>query len=190
MAEPHPGQDESGPPPLWGVAAEFTTAAEMLDALHTLAAQRLGRLEAYSPVPVPGAEEALGMREHSTVPFAVGAAVLGGIAMMAMCLYATIVSYRFNIGGRPLVSWPAFVVPSVSFAMLVGAIVAVGLMLMLNRMPRLNHPAFNIPNFTRASRDRFFVAVEARDATFDAASVEAVFAGLAAPPSRISRVPR
>ena len=176
--------------PLWGVSAEFETPAAMLAAIRALREHDLGRLDAFTPLPVPGLAEALGLPRKPTYPFAVGGAVLGGVAMMAMCAYATIVSYRFNIGGRPLFSWPAFVVPSFSFAMLTGTLVVVGAMLVLNRLPRLNHPAFNIPHFTRATQDGFFVAVEARDDRFDAARAERALAGLPAAPRNVSRVPR
>ncbi|RYE89405.1 MAG: DUF3341 domain-containing protein [Oxalobacteraceae bacterium] len=64
------------------------------------------------------------------------------------------------------------------------------LMLIMSRLPRLNHPAFNIHNFNRVTADRFFVAVEARDDSFDLAAVEAAFDTLAMRPQLIHRVPR
>lgn len=176
--------------PMWGVSAEFDTAEAMLAALHGLKPQDLGRLDAFSPAPVPGASAALGLAMRPIVPFTVLGALLGAAVMFAMCSYATIWGYRFNIGGRPLFSWPAFIVPSVSFGALLGTIVTFLLLLTFNRLPRLNHPAFNIPGFGRATADRFFVAVEARDARFDPAAVEAVLAGLVQQPRRVCRVPR
>ncbi len=186
MAEP---KHASGAP-LWGVSAEFDTADAMLAALIGLRDRDLGRLDAYSPVPVQGAAEALRLPGRPLYPFALTGAAIGAALMFGLCTYATMVSYRFNIGGRPLFSWPSFVVPSVSFGALTGALAVVGAMLALNRLPRLNHPAFNIPRFTRATEDRFFVAVEARDDDFDADRVEAAFAALALRPQRVSRVPR
>ena len=176
--------------PIWGVSAEFDTAEAMLAALHGLGPRDLGRLDAFSPAPVPGASAALGLPSRPIAPFAIAGAVLGAAAMFGMCTYATIWGYRFNIGGRPLFSWPAFVVPSVSFGALLGTVVTYVLMLTFNRLPRLNHPAFNIPDFKRATADRFFVAVEARDAAFDPAAVEAVLAGLAQQPRQVARVLR
>lgn len=186
MAEP---KHHSGAP-LWGVAAEFDTAEAMLSALHGLRGRGLGRLDAFSPVPVPGAAEALGLRNKPIYPFAAAGALIGAGLMFGMCTYATIWGYRFNIGGRPLFSWPSFVVPSVSFGALSGTIVVFSLMLLLNRLPRLNHPAFNIRNVVRATADRFFVAVEASDDSFDADAVEAAIAALPSQPRAVSRVPR
>ena len=110
--------------------------------------------------------------------------------MMALCLYATGYDYVFNIGGRPRFSWPAFVVPSTSFAMLTGTLAVLLALLVFNRLPRLNHPAFNIPHFGRSTEDRFFIVVEARDAGFDPAIVRAALEGLAIRPLQVSEVPR
>ena len=176
--------------PIWGLSAEFENPAALVDAINALRPRQLGRLDAFSPVPLPEVAEALGLQPKPMLGWALAGALLGGGAMMGMCAYATIVHYRFNIGGRPLFSWPAFLVPTISFALLVGTLVATGMLLVLNRLPRLNHPAFNIPDFTRASSDRFFLAVEARDASFDSAAVRAALEALEPRPRRISEVGR
>lgn len=179
-----------GSAPIWAVAAEFEDEAGMLGALHALHAADLGRLDAFSPVPVPGVAEAMQLPRQPIHPFAMLGAVLGGGAMFGMCSYATVFAYRFNVGGRPQFAWPAFLVPSFSAAMLGGTLVALGALFVLNRLPRLNHPAFNIPDFGRATNDRFFVAVEARDDRFDPARVESALAALALRPLAVSRVQR
>lgn len=192
MSAPH---SHDGEPPLYGIAAEFGSPDAVLAAAHALRPKGFGRLEIYSPVPVPGALEAVG-RTHRAVPsfMALGGAVLGFALMMGMCIYATAVSYVFDIGGRPLVSWPSFVVPSVSFAMLTAALVVFFNWTFLCRLPMLNHPAFNIPGFLRASQDRFFLTVapqadeEAR--SLDADAVERALAALAQRPLAVSRVKR
>ena len=184
MAEP---QHSSGAP-LWGVAAEFDTAEALIAAIG--AVRGMGRLNAYTPVPLPEAAEAIGMRGSPIYPAAMAGGVLGALAMFGMCTYATMVSYPFDIGGRPLFSWPYYVVPSLSFGALTAALAVVGAFLALSRLPRLNHPSFNIRQFTRASEDRFFMAVEAHDSAFDAGRVEAALASLTMQPRRISRVPR
>lgn len=176
--------------PLWGVAAEFVTPEAMVAAAEALRDRGLGRLDTYTPVPVPGAGEALRLPREPIHPFALGGALLGGALMMAMCAWETTSDYVFNIGGRPLFSWPAFVIPSVSFAMLIGTLAVLLAMLVLNRLPRLNHPAFNIPHFGRSTQDRFFLVVEARDEGFDPGAVEQAFAALRSQPVVVSRVPR
>ena len=186
MAEPGAGRQ----PPLWGVSAEFTTESAMVAALMALRDRDLGRLDAFSPVPIPEIHDVLRLPREHIGWVGLAGVIAGAGSMMGMCLYATIVSYRFDIGGRPLVSWPSFVVPSFSFAMLVGTLSVVGAFLVLNRMPRLNHPAFNIPDFGEVTEDRYFIAIEARDDSFDPDAVERILRTLAHRPRQISRVPR
>lgn len=186
MAEP---KHESGVP-LWGVSAEFDTAEATLAAILVLRDHDFGRLDAFSPVPIAGAADAMGLPSRTIYPASFISGFVGALAMFGMCTYATVFAYRFDIGGRPLFSWPSFIVPSASFGALTGALVAVAVAMVLSRLPRLNHPAFNIPRFTRVTRDGFFVAIESRDDRFDPAQVEAALAGLITQPRRINRVPR
>ena len=176
--------------PLWGVSAEFDTPEAMLSAIHSLKPRDFGRVDAFSPFPVEGAPEALGLPLQPVYPFALAATIVGAAIMFVACTYGTVWGYRFDIGGRPPFSWPAFVVPSVSFGGVLGAAVVYSLMLLMSRLPRLNHPAFNIRNFTRASADRFFVAVESSGDDFDAGAIEAALAALPSRPVAIYRVPR
>ena len=176
--------------PLWGVSAQFDTAEAMCAALRALRDRDLGRLDAFSPTPVPGVADALRLPPRPVFPFAVAGALIGAVAMFGMCTYATVYDYTFNIGGRPLFSWPSYVVPSISFGALLGSLAVFAAMMALSRLPRLNHPAFNIPEFTRATEDRFFVAVEARDDSFDPDRVVAALGALKPAPLQISLVPR
>jgi hypothetical protein len=176
-------------PGLYGVSGEFETAEALASAFAALRARGIGRLEAYSPVPVVGACEPP-RRLASIAPVAALGAIAGGLGFFALIIYATGYDYVFNIGGRPVFSWPYYIIPSFSFAMLAGTVLVTAAMLFLNRLPRLSHPAFTIPGFARASQDRFFLCVEARDGEFDAEAVERSLAELAFPPLAVHRVPK
>ena len=183
---------EGGPAeaPIHAVAAEFDSADALLASVLALRDRSLGQLDAHSPVPIQGMAAALRLPASSLSPISVAAVLAGFAGMMGLCIYASAYDYVFDIGGRPLVSWPAFVVPSLSFSLMAGALATYLAMLFLNRLPRLNHPAFNIPGFTRASQDRYFLTVaEGRDG-LDIAAVEAALDGLGDRPLRVTRVPR
>ncbi len=174
--------------PTWGVAAEFATEADMAHAVEVLRGKQDLRVDAYSPVPSLAAARALGLHSHSIRGFALGGFLLGAGGTFGICTYATVHDYVFNIGGRPDFSWQSFVVPSLSFGSLVAGMAVVGAMLVFNRLPRLNHPAFNIPGIVRASADRFFVAAHGLDEAFDPGTAEAILTAL--PALSVHKVPR
>ncbi|MCK2055914.1 quinol:electron acceptor oxidoreductase subunit ActD [Methylobacterium sp. 37f] len=184
--------------PLWGVSAEFDTEADMACAMRALARPHphhgtTVRLDAFGPVPMPDALDGLARRNRSILPYALGASLAGGAAFYGMCVYATAYGYVFDVGGRPRFSWPSFVVPSLSFGVMCGTLAVHTVFLFVNRLPRLNHPAFNIPEFGRASQDRYFLAAEARSTDFDAARIERRLVSLpegGGRPLAIRRVPR
>jgi Ni/Fe-hydrogenase subunit HybB-like protein len=181
--------------PLWGVSATFASQGDLAAALQAVSGLDPDRvhLDGHGPVPMPRTLRALGLEGRSILPYALAGALVGGAGFFGMCVYATAYDYVFLIGGRPRLSWPSFVVPSISFAMMAGCVAIHLALLVLNRLPRLNHPAFNIPGFLRASDDRFFLTAEARDDRFDAGRIERRLAGLPAEagrPLEIRRIPR
>ncbi|GJD60398.1 quinol:electron acceptor oxidoreductase subunit ActD [Methylobacterium frigidaeris] len=176
---------------LWGISAEFDDAGALAAAVKAMKERDLGaRIETYGPVPMRRAADILGRPAGILQFLALGAALAGGTAFMAMCLYATGFDYVFDVGGRPLFSWQAFLVPSMSFGTLCGGLTTVLALLFQNRLPRLNHPAFAIPGFTKASEDRFFLALEAAGPRFDPARIEQALARLPdGRPLMVRRVP-
>ena len=175
---------------LYGVSAEVATQDALLAAVTALRARDFGPVDSFTPLPVPGMNAALGLRAPILGQIALGGVLLGGCGCFGMIAYATLVSYPFNIGGRPLFSWPYYVIPSFAAAMLTGAVVLVLAMLFFDRLPRLNHPVFNIDGIEGVTQDRLFLAVEARSEEFDPLEVQRFLAGLPLRPLRIQVVPR
>jgi hypothetical protein len=151
----------------WGLLAEFETAQGIVRAAREVRAQGYRKLDAYTPYPIEELTDALHLH-RTRVPLVV---LCGGICGLlfgwGLQYYTAVVDYPINIGGRPIYAWPAFVVPTFETTVLFSAFAAVFGMLALNGLPRPYHPAFNVPAFVRASRDRFFLGVEADDPLFE-----------------------
>ncbi len=154
-------------PGLYGLMAEFDTAAGIVRAAREVHARGYRKVDAYTPYPMEEVTDALHL--HKTrVPLVV---LCGGIAGLlfgwGLQYYTAVIDYPINIGGRPTNAWPAFVVPTFETTVLFSAFAALIGMLALNGLPRPYHPVFNVPAFVRASRDRFFLAVEVEDPKFE-----------------------
>lgn len=154
------------PLPLYGLMAEFDDAGRLLEAVKRARADGYRRLDAYTPMPVRGLGEALGVRTSPVAWASLAGGVSGGAGGLFMEWYANVVSYPLNIGGRPEAAWPAFVLPAFELTVLGATLCVVLAMLVLNRLPRLNHPVFEAPRFSAAEVDRFFLCIEAADPRF------------------------
>ena len=165
-------------PPLYGVIAEFESPGDLVHAARKVYEQGYRRINGYSPYPIEELSEAIGFT-HTSLPLIVFiGGVLGGLAGFGMQYWMEVIDYPLNVGGRPFNSWPAFIPITFECVILGAAFSAVLGMLILNRLPQPYHPVFNVPSFAMATRDRFFLAVEANDPKFNHATVVALLQSL------------
>jgi hypothetical protein len=166
--------------PVYGLLAEFDSPEELVAAGERAYADGYRRLDAYTPFPVHGLAEAIGFRTNR-LPLLVllGGIVGAGVGFFSQ-YYAAVIDYPINVGGRPLNSWPAFIPITFEVTILVAATTAVLGMLALNGLPQPYHPVFNAPRFALATRDRFFLCIEATDPRFDSEATRRFLEGLGA----------
>ncbi|MCG3163089.1 MAG: hypothetical protein JMDDDDMK_04467 [Acidobacteria bacterium] len=160
--------------------AEFDNPTSLLDATSRAYREGYRRMDAYTPFPVEGLSEALDFR-RTRVPLIV---LLGGLVGcfggFFLQYYIAAIYWPIIVGGRPFNSWPAFIPVTFELTVLCAALSAFLGMLALNGLPQPHHPVFNAPRFEMASRDRFFLCIEATDPKFEAAATRRFLESLGA----------
>jgi Protein of unknown function (DUF3341) len=173
--------------PVYGIMAEFASAQALVDAAKRTHEAGYQRIDAYSPFPIEGLAEEMGFHQNSVPLVVLIGGIVGGLTGYLMQYWMSAVDYPLNIGGKPAHSWPAFIVITFEMTILFAGISAVLGMLALNGLPMPYHPAFNVPRFALASKDRFFLIVFSSDPKYDPAGTRNFMEGLA--PRSISEVP-
>lgn len=152
---------------LYGLMAEFTQPEPLLNAARQAHAAGYRNMDAYTPMPVEGLAEAVGFHSSWVQRLVFIGGFLGGTGGFMLCWWITVVAFPHIVAGRPLNSWPAYVPITFESMVLISCITALVGMLALNGLPQPYHPVFNVAEFERASRDRFFLCIEASDPKFD-----------------------
>ena len=160
---------------LYGVMAEFNSESALREAARNARKHHYEHMDAFSPLPVRGLDEILGRKGSWTPAWVLTGGLLGGLTGYFLQLWGIGINYPFNIGGRPLNSWPLFIPITFELTVLGGAVAAVLALFVLNGLPRLNHPVFAVPGFERATTDAFFLCVMSSDPYFDPVLVHRFF---------------
>lgn len=159
---------------MYGFVAEFLEPKDLLAAVSEARDANYRHMDAYTPYPVEGLAEKLGMKSN-LVPFiTLVSGIVGGVIAYGMQYYSAVIDYPINVGGRPLHSWPAFVPILFELTILGAAIGAVFSMIFLNGLPRLHHPIFETPFFTARNASRFYLCIEACDPQFEESKTRAL----------------
>ena len=157
-------------PQFYGLLAEFDRPEQLISAAGRAREAGFRRMDAYSPFPVEGLADALGRRKTFVPLITLIGGITGGSLGFALQYWVATSAYPLNIGGRPFNSWPSFIPITYELTILFAAFTAVLAMFALNGLPQPYHPVFNVPRFALATRDRFFLCIEARDPKFDMAT--------------------
>lgn len=158
MAEPH----------RQGLLGEYGTPERLIAAVHATREAGMKEINAFTPFPVDEVAEALGFQDNRIPWLGLIGGVVGLVGAYAMQI-ATNLDYPLNIGGRPLITLQAFALIGFELTVLFSVSFMVFGLFVLNRLPRYNHPLFDIDRFERATRDGFFLFVAIDDENEEAA---------------------
>ena len=153
--------------PIYGLMAEFETTEALLDGARRARDAGYRRMDAYTPFPVEDLSEALGFPGTRVALVVLIGGIIGCVGGFFLQYWVHVIDYPLIIGGRPLDSWPAFIPVTFELTILCAALSAFFGLLAMNGLPMPYHPVFNVDAFQLASRNRFFLCIEARDPKFN-----------------------
>jgi hypothetical protein len=153
--------------PIYGVMAEFDSPTALVNAARAAREKGYRKLDAYTPFPIEELSDALHLHKNKLPLIVLIGGIIGGLTGYLLQYYISVIYYPINVGGRPLHSWPAYIIITFELTILFAALSAVLGLLGLCGLPMPYHPTFNVPRFALASRNRFFLCIESEDPLFD-----------------------
>ncbi len=173
--------------PIYGMMAEFDSPSDLVAAARRTYEAGYQKIDAYSPFPIEELAEAIGFHSNAVPLVVLIGGLIGCLSGYALQYWISVITYPINVGGRPLHSWPAFIVVTFEMTILFAGLAAVLGMLALNGLPMPYHPVFNVPRFAFATKDRFFLMIFSTDLKFNPVDTRRFLEGLS--PRSISEVP-
>lgn len=162
--------------PVWGLVAEFDGPASISRAAEKVRDAGYKKWDVYAPIPIHGIDEAMGLKSPKVGLLVGMGALIGCSGALLMQWFLSDKLYRVTVSGKPFWAWEQFTPVTFELSVLFSAFAALLGMLALNGLPRWHHPLFGVERFLRVSDDRFVIAIEARDAKFDAARTRQLLA--------------
>jgi hypothetical protein len=159
--------------PLHGVMAEFESSQALVDAARQSVTHGYTKMEGYSPVPIEELNDIIHKKRSILSSIVLAGGLTGMATGFALQYWASVIEFPMNVGGRPQASWPTFIIPSYELTILFASLAAAIGMIVLNGLPHPYHAVFNVPRFSLASSDKFFLVIESTDPKFDPQSTRA-----------------
>ena len=165
----------------FAVLGLFDSADALMKAIPAVRARRLGRLEAYTPYPIHGIDDALELRRSPLGGMVLVMGILGALTALGFEYWISAIDYPIVTGGKPPESWEAFVPIMFEVTVLFATFTAgLGMLLLLNRLPYFGHPVLSSKAIKGITRDRFALSIEADAGPVDTAAARAALAAAGA----------
>jgi len=143
------------------VLAEFAEPAPMVEAARKLRESGREGLDAYSPYPVHGIDEALELPRSKVPLVALVAGLTGAAGGYVLQWWTNAVDYPINVANRRLDAWPTNIpVTFESGVLLCVLTIFFGSLFYFFGLPRTYHPVFETEAFRSASLDKFWISAE------------------------------
>ena len=162
----------SGPARVYGVIGEFATPEALVKAVRQAREQGFGKLDALTPFPIHGIDDALGASRSRLGYIVAVMGVIGAAGALWLQWWTGAKAYPLVIGGKPLFAFEFSIPVTFELTVLLAAFGAVAGMLALNGLPRFYHPVFNYRRIGTASDDRFLLVLENPGAGFEVEEAE------------------
>lgn len=164
--------------PHYGVIGDFDSPEALLRAIRTARTAGYTKLEAYTPFPIHGIDDAMGEPRSPLGKIVIGCALVGLTLAVVLQWWTGAVDYPLIIAGKPLFAVEPSIPIMFELSVLLGAFGAVIGMFALNKLPTYYHPAFNFSRWAGATNDRFLLAIEAGDPKFNAQEIQVLMESL------------
>jgi len=159
-----------------GIVAEFSSVDALLAACRRVRDAGYEKTDAFTPFPVHGIDEALGIKPTVLPWIALGGGLSGTVIAFAMQIWMNGIDYQYIISGKPFISLPAFTPIAFELTILLASFGAFFGMWALNKLPRFSNPLFTSPRFDRVTDDGFFLYIESKDERYDESGVRRLLA--------------
>jgi hypothetical protein len=173
-------------PAVYGMMAEFETPEALVEAAKAARAEGYHKMDAYTPIPVEELHDILHIHDNRVSLACLIGGVVGACTGFGLLTWTSAFDYVHNVGGRPPISVPMFIPITFECTILFAGLTTALAMILMNGFPAPYHPVFNVERFTMASRNRFFLCIEAEDEHFDRQKTKAFLETLG--PEEVSEV--
>ncbi|CAM8638313.1 Protein of unknown function DUF3341 [Candidatus Methylacidiphilaceae bacterium] len=163
---------------LYGLGAEFSSAAALLEAAKKIYAHGFKKWDVYSPFPIHGMDHAMGFKRSRVSLFSLIGGFTGLTTGFVLIYYTSALNYPLIVQGKPYFALEPSLPIFFELTILLTAFGTILGLLLLTLLPRLHHPVFNWDRFQRATDDGFFLVLEVADPKFDPTASRQLLQGM------------